>query len=33
MKLYWRTPKLFKYAGLYLKIGDKSYRIFKVGEY
>lgn len=33
MKLYWRTPKLFKYAGLYLRIWDKSYRIVKVGTY
>lgn len=30
--LYWRTPKLFKYAGLYLKIGEKRYRIIKVGS-
>lgn len=31
-KLIWQTPKLFKYAGLYLKLGNKRYRIYKVGE-
>jgi hypothetical protein len=32
-KLIWQSAKLFKYAGLYLKIGDKRYRIFKVGDF
>lgn len=31
MKLIWQTPKIYRYAGLYLKIGNKRYRIFKVG--
>lgn len=31
IKLIWHSPKIFKYAGLYLKLGDKRYRIFKVG--
>lgn len=31
-ELYWRSSKFFKYAGLYLRISDKRYRIFKVGE-
>jgi hypothetical protein len=30
-KLIWQSPKLFRYAGLYLKIGNKRYRIFRVG--
>ena len=32
-KLIWMTPKLFKYGGLYLKVGNKRYRLFRVGEY
>ena len=31
-KLIWQTPRLFKYAGLYLKLGNKRYRNYKVGE-
>lgn len=31
-KLIWQSPKMFTYAGLYLKIGNKRYRIFKFGE-
>jgi hypothetical protein len=30
-KIIWQSPKIFYYAGLYLKIGYKRYRIFKVG--
>jgi hypothetical protein len=30
-KLIWQSPKMFYYAGLYLKIGNKRYRILKVG--
>ena len=30
-KLIWHSPKIFYYAGLYLKIGNKRYRILKVG--
>ena len=32
INLIWQSPKLFKYAGLYLKINSKRYRLFKVGE-
>jgi len=31
-KFIWQSPKLFYYAGLYVKIGDKRYRIIKVGN-
>jgi len=31
-KLIWHSPSLFKFAGLYLKLCNKRYRIFKVGE-
>jgi hypothetical protein len=30
-KLIWQSPKMFYYAGLYLKLKNKRYRIFKVG--
>ena len=30
-KLIWHSPKIFYYAGLYLKLGNKRYRILKVG--
>jgi hypothetical protein len=30
-KLIWMSPKIFYYAGLYLKLGNKRYRILKVG--
>jgi len=33
LRLIWQTPELYKYGGLYLKVNDKKYRIFKVGEY
>ena len=33
IRLIWHSPKLFKYAGLYVKLGNKRYRIFKVGVY
>lgn len=32
MKLIWQSPKLFYYAGLYLKVGGKRYRIIKAGK-
>ena len=32
LKLIWQTPKLYRYAGLYLKVNDKKYRVFKVGD-
>lgn len=32
MKLIWQSPKLFYYAGLYLKVGSKRYRIIKIGK-
>lgn len=31
-KLIWHSPRIFYYAGLYLKIGNKRYRIIKVGD-
>jgi hypothetical protein len=31
-KLIWQSPKMFYYAGVYLKLGNKRYRIFKIGE-
>lgn len=31
-KLVWQSPKLYKYAGLYLKVGNKRYRLIKFGE-
>lgn len=30
-KLIWQSPKIYFYAGLYLKIGNKRYRLIKVG--
>ena len=32
LRLIWQTPKLYKYAGLYLVLNDKRYRVFKVGD-
>lgn len=32
MKLVYRSPKLNKYAGWYLRVWNKWYRIIKVGE-
>lgn len=32
IRLIWQTPSIFFYAGLYLKINNKRYRIFKVGK-
>lgn len=32
IKLIWQSPKIYFYAGLYLKINNKRYRIFKVGK-
>jgi hypothetical protein len=29
--LIWQSPKIFFYAGLYLKVNNKRYRVFKVG--
>jgi len=31
IRLIWQSPKLYMYAGLYLKVENKRYRIFKVG--
>ena len=31
MRLIWQSPKLFWWAGLYLKLGNKRYRVLKVG--
>ena len=33
IRLIWQTPDLYKYGGLYLKLNNKKYRIFKVGQY
>lgn len=32
MKLIWQSPKMFFWAGLYLKVGNKRYRIVKAGQ-
>lgn len=31
MRLIWQSPRLFWFAGLYLKVGNKRYRIVKAG--
>lgn len=31
IRLLWQTPKIYYYAGLYLKVNHKRYRIIKVG--
>lgn len=31
VRLIWQSPKLFWWAGLYLKVGHKRYRLLKVG--
>ena len=31
IKLIWQSPRFFFRAGLYLKVNNKRYRIFKVG--
>lgn len=31
IRLLWQTPKIYYYAGLYLKVDHKRYRILKVG--
>lgn len=31
MKLIWQSPRMFNRAGLYLKVGNKRYRVLKVG--
>ena len=31
MRLIWQSPKIFWYAGLYLKVGAKRYRLLQVG--
>jgi len=31
VRLIWQSPRLFQCAGLYLKIGNKRYRVAKVG--
>ena len=33
IRFNWQTPKLFKYAGLYLTVNGKRYRIIKIGQY
>lgn len=32
IKLIWHSPKIYFYAGLYLKVYDKRYRVIKVGD-
>lgn len=32
MKLYWQSPKFFKKAGLFLKVGDFRVRIIPVWQ-
>ena len=31
IKLIWQSPRIFWWAGLYLKVGNKRYRLVKVG--
>ncbi len=31
MKFIWQSPRMFYWAGLYLKVGNKRYRILKAG--
>lgn len=31
IRVVWQSPKIFWFAGLYLKINNKRYRIIKVG--
>lgn len=31
IRLIWQSPKMFWWAGLYLKINNKRYRIVKAG--
>ena len=31
MKLIWQSPSIFYWAGLYLKVGNKRYRLVRVG--
>ena len=31
MRLIWQSPRMFIYAGLFLKVGNKRYRLVKVG--
>ena len=33
MKLVYRSPKLFKHAGVYLGVFGKFYRLVKIGEH
>lgn len=28
IRIIWQSPKLYRYAGVYLKVNDKRYRIF-----
>lgn len=32
-KLIYQSPKIFYYAGVYLKLGNKRYRLIKIGEH
>lgn len=32
MRLLWQSPRLYRFAGLYLKVGNKRYRLFRVGD-
>ena len=31
IRLVWNSPKIYFYAGLFLKVNNTRYRIFKVG--
>lgn len=31
IRFVWHSPKIYFYAGLYLKVNDKRYRVFKAG--
>jgi hypothetical protein len=32
IRLLWQSPKMFHYAGLYVKVRNKRYRIYKSKE-
>ncbi len=31
VKLIWQSPRIFWHAGLYIKVGNKRYRLLRVG--
>lgn len=31
MRMIWQSPRIYWFAGLYLRVGNKRYRLIKVG--